>query len=224
MTAMTDMDAIESWPIAEVIPYPENHKKHSQAQVKILAASIADQGLNDPITVDRDGVIISGHGRLEAMKSLGWTHVPVRCLRALSKEQADKLRIAANKTASTEYDYDVLQRELQRLSAGGASLTDIGLDDKELQMMLDDVGDIDMDTIAGDIADEVEDFEEESRRAATTIAAGEMPISNMFGIKKVPLTAKKIGVAYIAEAEKRHAPLKGFDAVLAAMERYADGR
>jgi len=45
--------------------------------VSALAESIAQNGLLNPITVARDGRLISGLHRLEACKLLGWTDIPV---------------------------------------------------------------------------------------------------------------------------------------------------
>ncbi len=44
--------------------------------VSALAESIAQNGLINPITVARDGTLISGLHRLEACKLLGWTEIP----------------------------------------------------------------------------------------------------------------------------------------------------
>ena len=211
---------VESWLVEKVIPYRLNHKIHTPKQVTALAASIKDQGLNDPVTVDADGVIISGHGRLEAVKSLGWTHVPVRHLSMLTKEQADKLRIAANKTASTEYDWDVLQRELRRLGSLDTDMSTMGFDDKELAMVFEDVGDINLDKIAGDVGAEVEQFESDTRKAAEAAEAEMIPMSQVFGIKQLPLKAKRFGLQFMAEIEKATG-LKGAEALMVFMGRYS---
>jgi len=42
-----------------------------------VAASIKEFGFNQPIVVDKNNVVIVGHGRLEAAKLLGLTEVPV---------------------------------------------------------------------------------------------------------------------------------------------------
>lgn len=213
---------VQSWAVEKIVPFPENHKIHSEKQVDALAKSIADQGLNDPITVDKDGVIISGHGRLQAVMKLGWKKVPVRVLDMLTKEQADKLRIAANKTASTEYDYEALQRELNRLSGAGEDLTSLGLDDRELQMMIGDVGALDAGSIVDDLDMAVDAFEEETRAAATKASEDELSIGKAFGIKKVTPAFAKVAKRFIGQVEANHAPLKGADALAAAMQRYLD--
>ncbi len=59
--------------------------------VSALAESIAQNGLINPITVARDGTLISGRHRLEACKRLGWTDIPanVTDLEGLRAELAE---------------------------------------------------------------------------------------------------------------------------------------
>jgi ParB family transcriptional regulator, chromosome partitioning protein len=45
-----------------------------------LAASIADIGLLNPITIAPDGTLLAGGRRLAACKKLGWDKVPVRIM------------------------------------------------------------------------------------------------------------------------------------------------
>tara|TARA_R100001086_G_scaffold90820_5_gene44869 strand:+ start:1760 stop:2452 length:693 start_codon:yes stop_codon:yes gene_type:complete len=210
---------VESWQLKRIKPYPDNHKIHSKEQVETLARSIKDQGLNDPITVDKDGVIISGHGRLQALQLLGYKFAPVRHLKMLTPEQADKLRIAANKTASTEYDFEALQRELNRLGAAGADLTDIGLDDKELEMMVGELGELNDDMIADDISLAVDDFEEETREAASTVDEEETSLSKAFGFSKIPLRATKQIKRLMGHLEAETG-LKGSEALVKFAEDY----
>ena len=43
--------------------YPKNAKKHPDKQLKQIAASLKEFGWQQPIVVDKKGVIIVGHGR-----------------------------------------------------------------------------------------------------------------------------------------------------------------
>ena len=210
---------IESWELKRIKPYPENNKKHPKEQIEALARSIADQGLDSPITVDKAGVIISGHGRLEALKSLGWKFAPVRHLKMLTKQQADKLRIAANKTTSNDYDFDALQRELARLSEEGEDLTSLGLDDKELEMMVGELGDMDDMSIADDISMAVDAFEDEARETAEAVTSEEITLSKAFGFSKIPLKARKTITKLMGTIEAETG-LEGADALVKFAEGY----
>jgi ParB-like chromosome segregation protein Spo0J len=67
---------IEIWPIERLIPYAENPRTHSDAQVAQLAASIAEFGFVDPVLVASDAGIMAGHGRLLGAQALKLKKVP----------------------------------------------------------------------------------------------------------------------------------------------------
>ena len=54
---------IEIWPIEKLIPFANNPRTHSDAQVAQIAASIREFGFNNPILVDTKSGILAGHGR-----------------------------------------------------------------------------------------------------------------------------------------------------------------
>ena len=63
---------------ATLKPNPANPNRHSAHQIQILAAIIQEQGWRAPITVSkRSGLIVRGHGRLEAALLMGCDNVPV---------------------------------------------------------------------------------------------------------------------------------------------------
>lgn len=47
----------------DIRPYTRNAKKHPDEQLRKLAESIQKFGFRQPVLVDKDGVIIAGHGR-----------------------------------------------------------------------------------------------------------------------------------------------------------------
>lgn len=64
--------------IDTLIPNPKNPNKHPKKQIELLSKIIKTQGQRAPIVVSkRSGFITKGHGRLEAIKALGWTHAAV---------------------------------------------------------------------------------------------------------------------------------------------------
>lgn len=71
-----------STPLGELKPQPRNPRTHSKKQLKQIAQSIQRFGFTNPVLVDDDRRIIAGHGRVEAAKSLGLTHVPTIALSA----------------------------------------------------------------------------------------------------------------------------------------------
>lgn len=65
-------------PIGELRPNPKNPNHHPPEQIKLLAYVIRTQGWRAPITVStRSGLIVRGHGRLEAALLDDLEEVPV---------------------------------------------------------------------------------------------------------------------------------------------------
>ena len=103
---------IEYLPVGSLKPYEKNAKKHPAEQVEHIANSIREFGFRQPLVIDKDNVLVIGHGRLLAAKKLGLDTVP--CVRAddLTDEQIKALRLADNKTNESEWDFDLLDGEL----------------------------------------------------------------------------------------------------------------
>lgn len=102
--------------VADLKPYEKNNKKHPKEQVEDIAVSIQSFGFKQPIVVDKENVIVIGHGRYEASKLLGLEEVPCVIADDLTDEQIRKLRIADNKTNESDWDIENLMFELKDLS------------------------------------------------------------------------------------------------------------
>lgn len=98
--------SIENRPIEQIHPYLGNPRTHTPRQVRRIADSIGEFGFTNPILVDEQGIIIAGHGRLEAAKLRGLTHVPVICIAGLSAAQRKALLIADNRLAEKGSGWD----------------------------------------------------------------------------------------------------------------------
>lgn len=128
---------IETWPIERPQPYDKNPRLNDDA-VEVVAKSIREFGFRQPIVVDEVGVVIIGHTRLKAAKSLGLSEVPVHIARGLSAEQVKALRIADNKTAEiAEWNLELLPIELAELQGMDFDLGLLGFDQDELAKLLD---------------------------------------------------------------------------------------
>lgn len=110
----------------ELTPYAHNAKKHPPDQIDRLAGQIAAHGFDQPIVVDRQGVIVKGHGRRQAAVQLGLTAVPV-VVSDLDEHQARAARIADNQLASLEYDTKNLELDLGMLKDAGLDMSLTGL-------------------------------------------------------------------------------------------------
>ncbi|NBT58932.1 site-specific DNA-methyltransferase [bacterium] len=128
---------IEQRKVSELIPYANNSRQHSDAQVAQIAASIKEFGWTNPILVDASNGIIAGHGRLMAARKLGMTEVPVIQLSHLSDNQRKALIIADNKLAlNAGWDEELLKIELNELLDADFDLELTGFDKDELDELL----------------------------------------------------------------------------------------
>lgn len=61
--------------IEDLKPYNKNVKRHTKKQIKHIVNSIKESGYIAPIEIDENNMIISGHGRYEALKQMGYTNI-----------------------------------------------------------------------------------------------------------------------------------------------------
>lgn len=121
---------VEYMPINELTPYENNAKIHTEEQIEQIKKSIQEFGMNDPIGIWRDNIIIEGHGRLMACKELGMEEVPVIRLDDLTDDQRKAYTLIHNQTTmNTGFDLDILNEELQSIDL---DMSDFGFDDIEL--------------------------------------------------------------------------------------------
>lgn len=122
-----------------LIPYHHNSKIHSDDQILRLCSSIAEYGFDQPIVVDKNKVIIKGHGRREAAIKLALKHVPIVVADHLDEYQVKAARIADNKTSSTEYNQEYLKFDLGTLHLAEYNMNLTGLPEFEIESFLKDL-------------------------------------------------------------------------------------
>jgi len=81
----------------KITPYEKNPRLISDEAADAVARSIKDYGYNEPILVDRHGVIVVGHTRFLALKKLGWEKAAILISDRPDKE-LDAYRVVDNKT------------------------------------------------------------------------------------------------------------------------------
>jgi ParB family transcriptional regulator, chromosome partitioning protein len=122
----------------KLIPYINNSRTHSEAQIHQITASIVEFGFTNPVLIDEKGMIIAGHGRIEAAKVLGIDEVPTITLKGLTETQRKAYIIADNKLAlNAGWDIDALSIEINQLSDLDFDLDILGFDIQELASILD---------------------------------------------------------------------------------------
>lgn len=155
---MTSIDNLEVVYVetAQIIPYVNNPREHSEEQITHLAASIKEFGFTNPILIDETETVIAGHGRLMAAKRVGLEQVPTIMLKGLTEAQRKAYVIADNQMGLTSsWDDNLLKVTLQELNELDFDLTLLGwgdsvpefveapdygiLDDEDLEGQLDEM-------------------------------------------------------------------------------------
>lgn len=103
-------------PIKELKPYKKNAKKHSKEQVEQIENSIKEFGFTQPVIIDKHNSVVAGHGRILGAKKAGLKQVPTVCLEELTEEQIKAYRLVDNKLNESEWDYSLLDEELENLT------------------------------------------------------------------------------------------------------------
>lgn len=127
------MKDLKTFSVNEIKPYPKNAKKHPNKQLIAIARSIKEFGWQQPVVVDKDGVIIVGHGRYEAFikyqKEMSLPQIRIETSN-LDEQQAKAYRIADNKLNESDWDNDLLIEELKQLEKRLFDLT--GFDEDKI--------------------------------------------------------------------------------------------
>lgn len=115
--------------INEITPYEKNPRKNDEA-VKYVAKSIKEFGFKVPIIIDAHNIIVAGHTRYKAAKSLKISELPCIVADDLTDEQIKAFRLADNKVAEkAEWDFDLLGEELDEIF--DIDMSDFGFDFSE---------------------------------------------------------------------------------------------
>ncbi len=135
---------IEFVSVDTIIPNPRNARTHSKRQLKQIASSIKAFGFTNPVLIDEQDMLIAGHGRLEAAKTLGVDQIPSIRITHLSDAEKRALMLADNKIAlNAGWDSELLAHELADLSEIELSF--------DIELTGFEIGEIDL--IIGDLDD-----------------------------------------------------------------------
>ena len=115
--------------IDEIRMYKNNPRNNENA-VEAVAESIRQFGFRVPLVIDSNNVIVCGHTRLKAAELLHMDTVPCVIADDLTQEQTQAFRLADNKTNElAEWDFDLLEKELQELTAFDVDMSAFGFDE-----------------------------------------------------------------------------------------------
>jgi DNA modification methylase len=114
-------------------------RKIPQRAVDKVAASLQEFGCQQPIVVDKHGVVIVGHVRRLAALQLGWKEMPVHVADHLTPTQIRAYRLMDNRShQESDWDLELLAPELAELGKLDFDLALTGFNVHELDTLLRD--------------------------------------------------------------------------------------
>lgn len=126
MTAPT-WEIEENFALSDLKIYENNPRTITKQQFEKLQSSIAEDGYHQPLVINTDGTLISGHQRAEVMRRMGITKIRVvRPSKLLSPEEVDRINVRSN-VNNGAWDFDILADRFDL-----EQLVDWGMDEKLL--------------------------------------------------------------------------------------------
>ena len=119
--------------VGKLVPYINNARTHSLAQIGKLRASIREFGFLSPLVIDRDFNVLVGHGRLDAAKAEGYQKVPCVFADDLTEAQKKAYILADNRMAmDAGWDEELLRIEIESLQGADFDVSLTGFREDEV--------------------------------------------------------------------------------------------
>ena len=142
---------------------PRKDLMADDTEYKRIEKSLETFGMVEPVILNKDNTLISGHQRLKVLKAKGYEEVDASYV-DLSEMDEKTLNVALNKIKG-EWNYEKLRDLMQELKEDEADLEITGFDDFEIKMLTETHSYID------DLLED--DF---------TVNASEKPMKEFFGM------------------------------------------
>lgn len=206
-TAVEASDAIkeEQLDISSLKEYEFNAKEHKEDSddFKALVSSISRHGISSPINVDKNMVIITGHGRVMACKKLGLPTIRGRIRTDLTDNQVKELRISDNRSVSNEYDTALQRLEFKQLDVSETDLTALNINMAEFEKMTLDFTVMDSAAFTEDLDKDVDDQAKESEQDIKKTDLKLVSVVNGLGFKVVTVDATRKIAKFIATLQEQ---------------------
>lgn len=119
--------------LEKLVPYVNNARTHSPAQIGKLRASIREYGFINPVIIDDKYGIIAGHGRVVAAQEEGLKEVPCVLVDYLTEVQKKAYILADNRMAmDAGWDEELLRLEIEELQGMDFDVSLTGFRDDEI--------------------------------------------------------------------------------------------
>jgi DNA modification methylase len=130
-------DRIVRRPLSSLRPFPGNPRRHPASQIAALMKSMARAWTN-PILIDEEGLILAGHGRLEAAKRLGMAEAPTLTIAGLSETEKRAVVIADNRLPERAvWDFDLLKEHFRHMIDIDFEVELTGFSTGEVDLLID---------------------------------------------------------------------------------------
>ena len=122
--------------IESLIPNPRNPRQ-IESSIGPVAKSIEEFGFLVPMVVNENNVVLSGHARLAAAKSLGMAKVPVIVAKGLTKDQETAFMLADNRLSeNASYNTEQLSELLRELADASYDVLQTGFNEEEIEAFI----------------------------------------------------------------------------------------
>ena len=125
---------IEKRKLADLKPHSKNPRQFTDKGMKDLENSINSIGFMQPININQDGTILSGHARTLKLKEMGETQVDVYVPdRMLTPKQEEEVLVRANANTAGKWDWDLLANnfEIEEINEWGLEVPDMEVEELE---------------------------------------------------------------------------------------------
>jgi ParB/RepB/Spo0J family partition protein len=115
--------------VSDIKPHPKNSEIYDLSNINDLVKSIDEVGLLQPLILNKNNQILSGHRRFEAIKILEWEEVNVE-VRDISENETELYLVHFNKqrvksTKEILSEYDILENHFENKQGIRTDLTSV---------------------------------------------------------------------------------------------------
>lgn len=150
---------IEQIEIEKIIPREKNPRIHSEKQIQEIKNNIERFDFTEPVHVDENNILLSGHGRCEAAKIVGLTHLPAIRKTGLSEIEKKAYVITHNKIGlNSEWDNQIVLDDIAEIEKNLGDIEFLGFEKEEIEYLKDvsetePLHDMDYSLLDGDAVD-----------------------------------------------------------------------
>lgn len=139
---------LEKRKLKDLFGYHKNPRKFTEKGLKDLEKSIKTIGMAQPININIENVILSGHARVLKLKEMGVEEVDCYVPnRKLTKKEEEEIVVRMNANIAGEWNFEILENDfqLEELEDWGMGDLDFSLNDdlsgKNKEINIEDLGD-----------------------------------------------------------------------------------